>query len=223
MVEPENSSDPADDLSQRSRTRRKNIIGRSPHQDEYERLILGGWSSLALERYAKFRYGEDIPAKTFRDYRARKKMQVRLQAEARIDPEALVDVVAERAQLIAMQKERIAIDLRHERTMNKLFSTTRNEMELLGKLLDQYKGDLQDLGAFPKMGEILRLGVPQPHPADQGEDRVAPRAKTLGELVSASPDKEMQLARMIHEALGPASTNGHVVDGTVNGDGSDQR
>ncbi len=217
MTNPSDSSDPRDDLSKRSRSRRKNVIGNSPHADEYTRLLQAGWSSLALERYAKFRYAEDIPAKTFRDYRQRKQIQAKLQTEATIDPDALIDIVAERAELIRIQKARIAVDVELEAEMNKLFSTTGKEIERLSELLDQYKGDLQDLGAFPKLGEIVRLGVPAAPPRDPevDGDRVAPRARNLGELLATTPDKAAQLARMLHDAL-PMSNGHQVIEGSVN-------
>jgi hypothetical protein len=191
------------------------VIGNSPHVDEYVRLLQNGWSSLALERYAMFRYGEDIPAKTFRDYRARKRIQAKAQADATIDPEALIDIVAERAELIRLQKKRVAADTALETKMGKLFRTTIKEIEHLSRLLDQYKEDLQDLGAFPKLGEVVRFGgsVPPRNPEEDG-DRVAPRARNLQELLTTTPDKAAQLARMLHESL--PLTNGHVVNGSVN-------
>ncbi len=63
-----------------------------------------------------WRYSEDIPARTFNSYRSRRKIEARaaenpLELYAR---EGMLDVISERATLIAMQKVRVSLDLRHE-------------------------------------------------------------------------------------------------------------
>lgn len=116
----------------RSRGRR-NVIGGSPHRDEYVRLMKAGWSSATLERYAAWRYGKDVPASTFRQYKKRQKLDVqtsRLLNASFVDPDALPDVLTKRQELIALQTERLAIDAEHERNMRKLFGTTKGEIAL---------------------------------------------------------------------------------------------
>lgn len=200
----------------RSRARR-NVIGRSAHRDEYVRLMKAGWSSLTLERYALYRYGEEIPASTFRTYKARQKIEAipapwAKEAEAVLDADAAVDVITTRAQLIALQRDRIAIDVKHERDMTKLFGSTRAEIAALNSLLDAHKADLQDLGLFPKAGERLTIETPdRPTAAD------APKAQTLGALIGSSDEgEEMEAAKVVHLAM-KAASNGHAA---ANGHGA---
>lgn len=242
MTEPTDPDDPKMDLSKRGRHRAKNIIAKSPHKDVYRKLLENGWSSLALERFALITYGEDIPSRTFRTYRKSMNLTVtkRVAApEEDLDPEALVDVLAERSELIRLQKARLAIDVGHEVKMGKLFSTTRGEIDMLNRMLDSYKGDLQDLGAFPKLGEVHRVQIGgNAGTGDPDEDgqvtgamnatyaaRRALPAKNLADLLSTTPDVERQMARMLHDALPSMNghSNGQVYDAEIVEDGDDQQ
>lgn len=180
--------------SGRSRGRR-NVIGRSPHRDEYVRLLEAGWSSLALERYAAFRYGEEIPASTIRTFKQRKKIVVKVSPFKSIDADQVVDVIGDRAELIRLQQARIAIDVEHEQQMKKLFSTTRGEIATLNALLDAHKADLQDIGVLPRAGQKIEIDDRRGPTAEE-----APRAATLGALLGApdaDPEVQSQLARVI--------------------------
>lgn len=176
-------------------------MSRSPHRQEIEDLLRAGWSSLAIERYLLFRYGEDIPASTIRTYRSRKKIEAivgRSPLEG-LEPDSVQDVLSIRSQLIQLQQARIAVDWKHEQSMSKLFGSTKGEIAALSALLDAHKADLQDLGVFPKAGTTLT--VQEGLPVESGE--TAPRARTLGELVGQAemdPAAEMALARVLHLA-----------------------
>lgn len=174
--------------------RRRNVVGGSPHREEYVRLMRGGWSSLSLERYAQHRYGEDIPSSTFRSYKARAKIESVSKFGG--DADAQVDVLAARSDLIRLQQERIGIDLQHERSMGKLFGTTKGEIELLSRLLSEHKGDLQDVGVMPKAGDVLELV------AVARETEEAPRDETLAEAFGVAEGDELALARVLHLQLG---------------------
>lgn len=164
--------------------RRRNVVGSSPNRDEYIRLLEAGWSSLTLERYAAYRYGEDIPAKTIRDYRAKKGIVVAVKPFDRVTADQTVDVVGARAELIRLQQARIAIDWAHEQKMSKLFTGNRAEILLLSTLLSDHKGDLQDLGLMPKAGEKVEFTIPAKPSVED-----VPRALTLGALFGA-PDAD---------------------------------
>lgn len=183
--------------SRRSR-RRRSVIGGSPHRDEYVRLMENGWSSLAIERYAWHRYGEDVPASTVRSYKARHSI-VAKQVFEDVPVDDALDVVSGRAELIRLQQSRIRMDVKLEQGMNKLFSTTRAEIELLARLLTEHKVDLQDLGLLPKAG--LTVGVQTQDPGPSRAD--APRARTLAEAIggAVTPEVERQIARVIHLAV----------------------
>ena len=189
--------------NRRSRARR-NVIGGSPHRDEYVRMLENGVSSTTLERYAFHRYGEEIPASTFRTYRRRSKIEVKKSPWAEIlkeAPEGVLDVLSLRAEMITMQRARIMIDAKHEQDMTKLFGTTRGEMAELGRMLDAYKGDLQDLGLMPKAGQSLEVTGSGGAPliAAPVEGVAAPKARTLGDLLGVSdPEVERQMARTLH-------------------------
>lgn len=172
------------------------MIGGSPHRDEYVRLMEAGWSSMALERYARHRYGEDVPAATFRTYKRRAKIVTDVSKFGEIvDPEKMIDVLRTRSELVQLQMERIRIDHDHERTMGKLFGSTSREIDLLAKLLDQSKADQQDLGLFPKAGETLHVDLPRP----SGE--TAPRHRSLAEALGIEETQQADVAKVLHLAL----------------------
>jgi hypothetical protein len=220
------------DASKRGRSR-KNVIGHSIHRDEYVTLMRNGWSSMAISRFAMFRHGEDIPDRTIRLYRKKLGLSSTRSAmqDQEVDPEAIVDILKERTELIHLQKARIAIDTAHERTMNKLFSGTRHEIAALNSLITATKEDMQDFGLFPKLGEVhnvhltgqvqgLTPGSGEEKPDDGTTSRYAPPVRTLGALFSEiSPQQEQQVARMLHQILPPVggvASNGHgVVEGEV--------
>lgn len=224
--------DTPNDASTRSR-KRKNVIGSSPNREEYDRLLQNGWSSIAVSRFALFRHGEDIPDRTIRLYRKRKGWDV-LKSDMQgkdVDPDVIIDILAERSELIRLQKNRIGIDTAHERTMNKLFSGTRHEVLALSQLIDRAKEDMQDFGLFPKLGEIHNVtvhGAVQGLTGDSGSkdngagDRYAPPAQTLGALFNEiSPEVEQQMARMLHSVLpstDPHTNGAGVVEGGVEAD-----
>jgi hypothetical protein len=181
------------------------VIRSSSHRDEYERLMGAGWSSSSLEKYAYHRYGEDVPASTFRLYRAKyeiKPPDSKMRGKE-IDPDRTHDVVAARQELIALQMERIGIDAQHERDMKKLFGTTSREIALLSGLLTEAKADLQDLGLFPKAGEVVTVKSSGPEPES------LPKARTLAEAIGGgAPSEDVGLARVLHMMLPPSPPPG---------------
>lgn len=154
-----------------------------------------GWSSVALERYASHRFGEDIPSSTFRSYKRRAHIEIETSKllGKEIDPDKTADVVATRQELIALQLDRIGIDAKHERDMSKLFSSTGREIELLSKLLDSAKADLQDLGVFPVAAQEMHV-TSGPGPAD------APKYASLGDVIS-DPSRSEEMAKVLHMVL----------------------
>lgn len=196
---------------QRAR-RRKRVIENSSHREEYDRLLKAGWSSVSLERYAQFRYGEDVPSSTIRTYRQRQPWAAEVKVERFgeiLDPERAVDVLGERAALIKLQVDRIAIDHKHEKEMGKLFGSTRGEIATLSSLLDAHKADLQDLGLMGKAGETLTVNTG----AEQAD---APRSPSLSEALGVDPKDEAGMARVLHMRLKATGTE----PPSVNGNGS---
>lgn len=183
--------------SPRSR-RRRNVIGSSPNRDEYVRLMRAGWSSIALERYAAFRYGEDIPNQTFRAYRKRQKIE-RENPKFKVDVDEVVDVIGLRADMIRLQVDRIGIDYKHEQAMGKLFGTLRNEISLLDGLLDSHKRDLQDVGLMPKSPDELKVT------AGPSAQSGAPKHLTLGQMlgIEATRQVEADVAKVLYLSAAP--------------------
>ena len=176
------------------------MVGNSPHREEYERMMRAGWSSLALERYAAFRYGEDIPGSTFRLYRQKKKIEVPKDQLQDVQVDDLPDVLQERARMIRLQKERIALDVGHERAMGKLFGSTRGEIRELSILLSEQKQDLQDLGLLPKAGEKIELSGPQLE-----DPKNIPAVMSLSEIFGGDPSNDPELAKVLHMRLPKAA------------------
>lgn len=188
--------------------RRRNVIGSSPNRDEYVRMLKAGWSSLALEKYAAFRYGEDIPANTFRYYRKRLKQDDpnAIVEYKEVKTDQMIDVIGERAQLLALQKKRITIDFEHETNMAKLFSSLGKEIDLYNRLLDSHKADLQDLGLLPKTTEQIEMTM-----NDAAKAPAAPRHRTLAEALGVDLDTEhgIDLAQSLANVIPlPGKTNG---------------
>lgn len=171
------------------------------------RLLKAGWSSLSIERYAAFRWGEDIPASTLRSYKRRHRIKAVPSTWGDAEQDDAIDVVGKRAELIRLQEQRVNIDFKHEEAMGKLFGSNAREIELLSKLLSDHKADLQDLGVLPRAGETVTI-------AREGPSFVeAPRARSLQELLGDAVE-ERELALVLHRAAG------RVVEGTVEvGDG----
>lgn len=186
--------------SEQSRPRSRDLVSRSSHAEEYERLLRNGWSSTSLERYAAHRFGEQISSASFRRFRARKKITVTPSPFAKVAVEDALDVVAGRAELIQLQRERIGIDVEHERSMNKLFGSTRGELRLLGDLLTEHLADLQALGLMPRAGDKLEITA-GPAPGE------APKTLTLGELLGTTDGETTGMARVLHLRLKEARSS----------------
>lgn len=183
----------------------KNAVETSENREQYERLLNGGWSTTALERYAAHRFNEEISAYTFRRHRAKmpppEETEVRDQKLALLRKDEEVDVFQTRADLIRLQQQRVLTDVGLEigdRGMNKLFTTTKYEIELLSNLLDAHVRDMQVLGLVPQPG--ARLDVVH-SAASQVEQR------SLGDILGSDVDPET-LAKVVHLALPRTASNG---------------
>lgn len=161
----------------------------SPNREIYIRLIEEGWSSTSLEHYADYRFHEKIPASTFRNHmrRIEKKAGKPITAGKFTDKDGKpmettdVDVMGVRQSLIVMQMQRIGMDFQHEQAMNKLFNTTRQELQLLSSLLTEAKQDQLDFGArvAPDQEPLIPEG-----PAS------APKHRSFGELLGLPPEAD---------------------------------
>jgi hypothetical protein len=228
----------------KKRAKRANLIGNSEHRNVYYRLMQAGWSSTSLAFYAAHYYGETISASTFRSYRSKRGWPARnnpanhrdSQSEtipAGWDPSAdldnPIDVLHERAQLVHLQKLRIALAVGKEVRTGELEPGTRLEIQALDKLLVGVKEDLQMLGMLPgavvgdgeqdvgavRDGPTGGVNEDGPRPVDSGPGR------SFGELVGGlNPETEAAFARQLqqfglldHGQHGNGHVNGQVVDG----------
>jgi hypothetical protein len=169
------------------RARRKKKVSpfnQSPYREDYVRLIQAGWSSVSLERYAKYRYDEQIPASTFRNHMRRIEKAAntgnRLAVTGKDGAQLAgteIDVMGVRQQLIMLQIQRLGVDSAHEFQMNKLFASTKEEMKLLAQLLNEAKADQKDYGLLKHRADEDLPEVPQ---ADAGN---SPRHASLAQLM----------------------------------------
>jgi hypothetical protein len=178
-----------DDMAAVRAKRKKKIspFNQSPYKDDYVRLIKAGWSSTSLERYAAYRYDEQIPASTFRNHMARIERAAGTDGSLAVtgkDKEKLtgteIDVMGVRQQLIMLQIQRLAVDSSHEFQMNKLFTSTREEIKLLGQLLNEAKLDQKDYGLLAHDPEDQKA------PTGAQDGQVVPRHKSFGDLLGVS-------------------------------------
>ena len=174
-----------DSMAEVRAKRKKKVspFNQSPYRDAYVRLIQAGWSSTALERYAKYRYDETIPASTFRNHMRRIEKPHALVVTGK-DGQALTDVDTDvlgiRQSLIALQIQRLQVDAKHEFDMNKLFTSTREELKLLSQLLNEAKADQRDFGVIVHDPKDELPPVPAPEPAN------SPRHASMAELLGLS-------------------------------------
>lgn len=184
-------------------------VTRSPNRDDYVELMKMGWSSIRLENYALVRYGEKIPAVTFRTYKHRHKIEVEQDSlTTRIssfNPEDILDITRIRAELTQAQRERIAIGLEQERERKTLKPTMRAELALLNQLLDSMKADQQDLGIMGKAADHHTLTVQQPEQTKQPK-------WTVQELVGDDPAAQRALASAMSRNLKQQAIVGSVID-----------
>lgn len=155
---------------------RKSLIKGTEWQDIVDRCIADNWTSAAISLYLRHRYGYEVEESTVRRYRkdnrariAKDYADVYVEAKQRVFIEAhvadghIVDHLGMLGEMIRLQRERIEVDLRIESEMNLLSPQTRQEMELLGKMVTQYHEFLQDFGIVPYRAEGgAGIGVPQP-------------------------------------------------------------
>lgn len=177
-------------------------FNQSPYREDYVRLIRAGWSSVSLERYAKYRYKEEIPASTFRNHM--RKIQkdetsqiTRVTGKNNTDLSGTeIDVMQVRQSLIALQIQRLSVDVTHEFQMSKLFTSTREEMKLLSNLLNEAKADQKDFGVLAPADTDEAPAVPA------ADDSNAPKYQTFGQMLGLQPgqdEKDLveQLAKVI--------------------------
>lgn len=186
-----------------SSSSRKSVLNQSPNRDEYVRLMMDeNWSSMALERYANYRYGEVIAASTFRTLKARKlaqkpewlgKEHLKGKSAADFDIEHRVDVMKIRNQLAVLQMQRISVDVKTEMDLGKLFSSTKGEIDLLNTLLDRIKADEEDFGIRAPKVEQAQVTVSD-LPA-----QIAPRHNTLAEALGAGGLDRAQLINVARQ------------------------
>lgn len=152
---------------------RRSKIDSSEHVEEIFHLLMEQrWGADSVARYLELKYGEEIPPGSLRTWRKRRREE--LLAEGTLpeawadDPEpgdqtaqALVrramsgdggipDVLQRRFALIRLQEARIKLDADHEFSMGKQFVSQGKEIDLLNRLYNDVKRDMQDLGFWPK-------------------------------------------------------------------------
>lgn len=207
---------------------RRSKVDTSKHKEEIEHLLIEQrWGSRTTARYLELRYGEVIPPSTLRTWRTRKLALLTRQgklpecwsmppetdqsAPAKVrrlatPADALPDVVGRRIALIQMQEARITIDMEHEVAMGKLFVSQAKEIELLNKLYNDLRMDLQEYGMFPRSDGVPATQIQVNAFGGAAEARALaatgtdqPRGgRPLGELMpGATDDERKQLARSL--------------------------
>jgi len=144
----------------------------SEHEELIRRLIAAGWTSVAISLYMQVRYGYELHDSTIRVYRLKEQESIKKEwpdlelasrqevfKEKAVHDDGLVDVIGKLQMLIRLQEQRIVIDVKHEEQMGKLFGSTRQELKVMGELLQQYHETLQDWGIVPKAGEEVRVRI----------------------------------------------------------------
>ena len=173
--------------------RRNHVIASSPNCEEYVELMRNGWTSTRLEQYALVRYGEVIPAGTFRTFKHRRKI-----VEYRNDPvseklsqlakDNLQDPTALRSELASWLREVVAIQVTQAQT-GRIPRDLKATALAYNQILNDVKQDQQDIGIMGKAGENIQLHVSQ---QSETNHRV-----TIQELVGDDPHAQMAMAKTI--------------------------
>lgn len=152
---------------------RQSLVDKTGHRDEIEHLLIDQkWSSRAVQQYASLRWGVEIPDSSLRTWRQRRVEQRRrlntlpeswsgLPDASDTSPKAIIarllatgdelpDIMQKRLALIRLQEARIRLDTEHELAMGKQFTTNGKEIDLLNRMYNDLRSDMQDLGLWPK-------------------------------------------------------------------------
>lgn len=151
---------------------RKSKVDSSPHVDEIFHLLMEQrWGADSVAKYLELKHGEVIPPGSLRTWRIRQKEALSaagtLPAVWLEDPEesdqragakvarllsgdhGVPDVLSRRFALIRLQEARIRLDAEHELSMGKQFVSQGKEIDLLNRLYNDVKRDMQELGLWP--------------------------------------------------------------------------
>jgi hypothetical protein len=150
---------------------RKSKVDSSPHADEIFHLLMEQrWGADSVAKYLELKHGEEISPGTLRTWRIRQKellVEAGTLPECWDDPEesdrtakaevkrltsgdhGLPDVLSRRFALIRLQEARIRLDAEHEFSMQKQFVSQGKEIDLLNRLYNDAKRDMQELGLWP--------------------------------------------------------------------------
>lgn len=71
----------------------------------------------------------------------------------------LIDIVKERARLFKLQKKRIDMEIKTEKKIGKLMSTTNREIQLLNEIMNKLKEDYFELNIMQKAVDRIDVGV----------------------------------------------------------------
>lgn len=153
---------------------RKSKVDSSAHAEEIFHLLMEQrWGADSVAKYLELKHGEVIPAGSLRTWRQRQKELLTAagtlpevwgedpepedrtaRAEVKrllVGDHGLPDVLARRFALIRLQEARIRLDAEHEFSMQKQFVSQGKEIDLLNRLYNDAKRDMQELGMWPTM------------------------------------------------------------------------
>jgi len=153
---------------------RRSQIDASPHKSEIEHLLIDlRWGSRTVAKYLETKYGEVIPDSSMRTWRQRRLRTLerqgkvpkiwreappesdnsaRAQVLRHLTPEdTLPDVLTRRIALARLQEARVRLDAEHEFAMGKQFASQGREIDLLNRIYDSIKTDMQELGMLPTL------------------------------------------------------------------------
>jgi len=178
---------------------KKNIVDQSPYRAEIRKMLIDGWSTIALEAYLAKKYEMKISHQMLRYYRDNHISKFErlgwdnfldMKKEASLH----IDIIGNRARLIMHQIERLEYSSKIEKSSGFLIAERGRQIALLNELLNDHKQDLQDVGLFPKAPEELNIGI----------TKIEEHKITLAEMFNEDKQAAREFARFIAD-LEPAS------------------
>lgn len=193
---------------------RKNVLEGSECEPVLQRLIAARWQSQAIALYLASRFGVEVTSSAIRHYAKRHEDEIKeslpdydaagalAEGWREVAIDEFVDVVGSLGQLVRLQQRRVLVEFELEKKFQKGMDSTRHEIKLLGDLLEQYHGLLQQYGIAPTpdvnvnvrgamvFGQMPQRNVIELVQSEEERDQVISFARLVNERAPAIEQSE---------------------------------
>jgi hypothetical protein len=157
----------------KGRSGRRSVMSTHRFAKEIEVLLCAGWAPQSINQRLRILFPDYTPvSERVMERWRRVKLSDRLRPLVKFERElrdehVLLDTVRGRAALIMLQRERVQRAVDFEQTMGGMvLQATRQEIETLGKLLEQYENALEMTGWVGRSSVAIQVMPPGQPPVD---------------------------------------------------------